>query len=46
MPRQTQRSQEYQQLTGIARNTVRKYLRRFMELNRGIEDLLKLEIRI
>ena len=28
-------------LTGIARNTVRKYLRRFMELNRGIEDLLK-----
>lgn len=30
-------------LTGIARNTVRKYLRRFMELNRGIEDLLKLE---
>lgn len=30
-------------LTGIARNTVRKYLRRFMELNRDIEELLNLE---
>ena len=30
-------------LTGIARNTVRKYLRRFMELNRDVEELLKLE---
>ncbi len=29
-------------LTGIARNTVRKYLRRFMELDREIEDLLRL----
>ena len=30
-------------LTGIARNTVRKYLRRFMELNRDMEELLKME---
>lgn len=30
-------------LTGIARNTVRKYLRRFMELNRDVEELLSLE---
>ncbi len=30
-------------LTGVARNTVRKYLRRFVELGIGVEELLKLD---
>ncbi len=30
-------------LTGVARNTVRKYLRRLVELGTGVEELLKLD---
>lgn len=30
-------------LTGVARNTVRKYLRRLVELGLDVEELLKLE---
>ena len=43
MPRQRCRGKSISNLTGVARNTVRKYLRRLVELGLDVEELLKLE---